>query len=108
MQLARRVREMRETRTAATTYAPATRLRKSINIVDVVPRGEDFIDPLGLGYVHQKHSCAVHTPGRSHLPYYALKKISLCDYVRSVFCGVLQASSHGFRGFCLGPLAVDL
>ncbi len=60
MQLARRVREMRETRTAASTYAPATRLRKSTNIVDVVPRAEDFIDPLGLGYVYQKHSCVVY------------------------------------------------
>lgn len=60
MQLARRVREMRETRTAPTTYAPATRLRKSTNIVDVVPRAEDFIDPLGLGYVHQNHLCVVY------------------------------------------------
>lgn len=50
-ELARRVREMRETRTAPTAYAPATRLRKSTNIVDVPARAEDFVDPLGLGVI---------------------------------------------------------
>lgn len=50
-ELARRVREMRETRTAPAAYAPASRLRKSTNIVDVPARGEDFVDPLGLGVI---------------------------------------------------------
>lgn len=48
LQLIRRVREMRETRAAPVT-APATRLRKSTNVVEVPTRAEDFIDPLGLG-----------------------------------------------------------
>lgn len=50
-ELARRVREMRETRTAPTSHAPGIRLRKSTNIVDVIPRAEDYVDPLGLGLI---------------------------------------------------------
>lgn len=46
---------MRETRTAPTSHAPGIRLRKSTNIVDVIPRAEDYVDPLGLGYVHHTH-----------------------------------------------------
>lgn len=42
---------MRETRAAPVAYAPAGRLRKSSNVVDVPQRAEDFVDPLGLGYV---------------------------------------------------------
>lgn len=43
---------MRETRAAPVVYAPAGRLRKSTNVVDVPQRAEDFVDPLGLGYVN--------------------------------------------------------
>lgn len=47
-QLVRRVREMRETRAAPT--ASVARMRRSTTVLDVLPRGEDLIDPLGLGY----------------------------------------------------------
>ena len=47
MQLERRVRELRETRGASA----AVQLQRARTIVDPVSRGDDFVDPLGLGYV---------------------------------------------------------
>ncbi|XP_024363496.1 exocyst complex component SEC5B isoform X5 [Physcomitrium patens] len=50
-ELARRVREIRETRKAPASYGAATRLRKSTNFLDVVPKADDLVDPLGLGLI---------------------------------------------------------
>ncbi|CAM6105264.1 unnamed protein product [Calypogeia fissa] len=50
-ELVRRVREMREARTART--APTVRLRRTATIVDA-PRGEELLDPLGLGLINVK------------------------------------------------------
>ncbi|KAL2629232.1 hypothetical protein R1flu_013918 [Riccia fluitans] len=51
-ELARRVREMRETRAAPTAHSTA-RIRRSTSLVEP-PRGEDLLDPLGLGPINLK------------------------------------------------------
>ena len=43
------MRELRETRGASA----AVQLQRTRTIVDPVSRGDDFVDPLGLGYVTQ-------------------------------------------------------
>ncbi|KAG6549996.1 hypothetical protein Mapa_008508 [Marchantia paleacea] len=51
-ELVRRVREMRETRAAPTGQTTA-RIRRSNTLVEA-PRGEDLLDPLGLGPINLK------------------------------------------------------
>ncbi|KAL3687204.1 hypothetical protein R1sor_013513 [Riccia sorocarpa] len=51
-ELARRVREMRETRAAPTATSTA-RIRRSTSLIEP-PRGEDLLDPLGLGPINLK------------------------------------------------------